>query len=159
MPIFMQIEGIEGEISESEHVGWIEVTSLNSPIYRSIAEGTLGANRNRGTTSLGDLSITRTLDKSSVKLQQACADGTYFPTVTIHFASSIAGQERVFHEYILKNCIVTGYNFTCVAEGDSVPAEDVTLNFTAVDWKYIILNPDTGDVDGNVPGTYVPAEQ
>jgi type VI secretion system secreted protein Hcp len=159
MPAYMELEGIEGEVQESNHENWIDVESMNAPIYRSIAEGTLGANRNRGTTSLGDVSITRKLDKSSVKIQEACAAGTYFPEVKVHFATSIQGEERVYLEYVMKHCIITGYNFTGVGEGDPVPTEDITLNFTEVEWTYTILNPETGDVDGNVPGSYVPAVQ
>jgi type VI secretion system Hcp family effector len=158
MPAYMSMEGIEGEVVESNHQGWIPVESVDAPIYRSIAEGTIGANRNRGTTSLGDLAVTRQLDKSSVKIQEACAAGTYYPEVKIHFCTSIQKEERVYLEYILKHTIVTGYSFHGVGEGDPVPSEDITLNFTEVEWNYTILNHQTGDVDGNVAGSYVPAE-
>ena len=158
MSAYMQIEGIEGEIVEKNHKGWIPVESMDSPIYRSIAEGTIGQNRARGTTSLGDISVTRQLDKSSVKIQEACAAGTFYPEVKIHFCTSIGKEERVYLEYVLTNAIITGYSFHGMGTGDPLPSEDITLNFTSVDWNYTILNPDTGEPDGNVPGSYVPAE-
>ena len=156
MPAWMKIGDIKGEATEQNHADWVLIESMSAPIHRSIPEGARDNQRTRGETTLGDIHVVRELDKSSPKLSEACANGTFFPEVEVHFASTTKNKQNVYLKYLMKNVIVTSYNFHGNRSGSPLPSEDVTMGFTEVEWTYTILDKDTGEPKGNVAGKYNP---
>jgi len=151
---FIKIGDIEGESNDKNHKKWINIESVSHPISRSIPEGAKDQERARGTTTISDFVVTRPLDKSSVKLAEACAKGKFFPEVTIHLCSQIKDEEKTFHEHKLKNVVVTSYQVQGHSSGSPQPSEVVTLNCTDIDWTYTILDHETGDPKGNVAASF-----
>ena len=156
MPAFVKIGDIKGEATDQDHKDWIIIESMSSPIYRSIPEGAKDQQRTKGETTLGDIVVSRQLDKSSTKLQEACASGKFFTEVEFHFCTTVKGKQEPYLKYKLKNVIVSSYSFHGNASGSPLPSEQVTLGFTEVEWTYVIVDPNTGDPKGNVPGKYSP---
>ena len=156
MPAFMKLGDIKGEATDSEHKEWILLESMSSPIYRSTPQGAKDQQRTKGDTTLGDIVIVRQLDKSSTKLQEACANGTFFNEVEIHFCTTVKNKQEPYLTYKLSNAIVTSYSFHGNSSGSPLPTEEVTMGYTAVEWTYIVVDPETGDKKGNVPGKYNP---
>ena len=78
MPAYIKLGDIKGEATDDGHKDWILIESMSSPIFRSIAEGAKDSQRTKGQTTLGDIVCVRQLDKSSTKLQEGCANGTFF---------------------------------------------------------------------------------
>ena len=156
MPAYLKLGSIKGECTNKEHQDWIIIESLNAPIYRSIPDGALGHDRTRGETTCGDIMVVRELDKSSTLLSQACARGEFFDEVEIHFCTTVLNKQEPYLKYKLTNVIVTSYSFHGVASADPIPTEEISLNFAAVEWTYVVLDPKTGEVKGNVPGSYDP---
>ena len=152
MPAFMKLGDIKGESTDEGHKDWIRLEAMSSPIHRSIPAGAKDAQRARGETTLGDVVVVRQLDKSSTKLQEACANGTFFPEVEVHFCTTVANKQEPYLAYKLKNVIVTSYSFHGNGSGEPLPSEEVTLGFSEAEWTYtVILN---GKKEGNVPGKY-----
>src|SRR3972149_6709023 len=110
MPAYVKIGDIKGEATDTNHKDWILIESMNSPIHRTIAPGVKDNQRSRGETVLGDISIIRTLDKSSPKLAEACANGTLFPEIQVDLTTQFGKENRTYLTYSLKNCIVTSYS-------------------------------------------------
>ncbi|MCA8990800.1 MAG: type VI secretion system tube protein Hcp [Planctomycetaceae bacterium] len=158
MPAFMRLAGIEGEATDSQHKGWIIIQALNSPIYRAIPEGARDQQRTKGETTLGDIMVVRELDKSSVPIQQACANGTFYPEVEVHLCTTVGNKQEPYLKYKLKDVILTSYSFHGTASGDPLPSEQVTLGYTKVEWTYVTVDPKTGTPQGQVPGSYNPGE-
>ena len=156
MPAYVKIGDIKGESTDQDHKDWIFIEAMSSPIHRSIPEGATDMQRTRGTTSLGDISFVRELDKSSPKLSEACANGTFYPEVEVHFCTTIKNKQQTYLSYKLKNVIVTSYSFHGNKTGNPLPTEDVTVGFTEIEWTYTILDKDTGEPRGNVAGKYNP---
>ena len=156
MPAFMKLGDIEGEATDSGHDKWIIIQSLSSPIYRSIPEGAKDQQRTKGETTLGDIVVMRELDKSSTKLQEACANGSFYQEVEVHFCSTVGNKQEPYLKYKLSNVIVTSYSFQGMAAGDPLPSESITLGYTEVEWTYVTLDPKTGSPKGNVPAKYNP---
>ena len=154
MPAYLKIGDIKGEATDEGHKDWVIIQSMSSPVFRSIPEGAKDSQRSRGETTLGDVVCVRELDKSSTKLQEACATGKFFEEVEVHFCTEIKGKREPYLKYKLKNVIVSSYSFHGTASGDPLPSEEVTLGYSEVEWNYIILDPKTGDNKGNVPGKY-----
>jgi type VI secretion system secreted protein Hcp len=153
MPAFMKLGDIKGEATDAGHKDWILIESMSAPIYRNIPAGARDNERVRGSTTIGDVVLVRQLDKSSVKLQEACANGTFFKEVTLHLCSQLADKAEPYLEYKLSDCIITSYSFHGTAEGGK-PSEEITMNYTKVAWNYFLLNPKTGKSEGNVPASF-----
>ena len=158
MPAFLKLGDVKGEATDKEHKEWIIIQSMSSPVFRSIPEGAKDMQRTRGETTLGDVVCVRELDKSSVKLQEACANGTFYPEVEIHFCATIKDKQEPYLKYKLSNVIVSSYSFHGTAAGDPIPSEEITLGYTEVEWTYVTLDTQTGDKQGNVVGKYNPGK-
>ena len=156
MPAYMKIGDVKGEATDQDHKEWVLLDSMSSPIYRSIPEGAKDMQRARGETTLGDIVVVRQFDKSSVKLQEACASGTFFKEVEVHFCTTVKKKQETFLTYKLANVIITSYSFHGSANNSPPPSEQLTFGFTNVEWTYTVIDPETGDKKGQVPGKYAP---
>ena len=156
MPAFMKLGDIKGEATDDGHKEWIIIDSLSAPISRSIPAGAKDQQRTKGDTMLGDVVVTRNLDKSSTKLQEACANGTFFKEVEIHLCTTVKNKQEPYLKYKLSDVIVSSYSFHGTASGSPLPAEQVSLGYSQAEWTYIIVDPKTGDQKGNVPAKYNP---
>ena len=157
MGAFMKLGDVQGEAGDQDHKDWILIESMSSPIMRSIPEGAKDQQRTKGETTLGDIVVVRQLDKSSTKLQEACANGTFYGEVEIHFCSQVKNKQEPYLKYLLKDVIVTSYSFHGNSSGDPLPSEEVTLGYSEIEWTYVVLDPKTGENQGNVPGKYNPS--
>jgi type VI secretion system secreted protein Hcp len=158
MAAFMKLGDVKGESTDKEHKDWILIESMSSPIFRSIPEGARDMQRMRGDTTLGDVVVVRELDKSSTKLQEACANGTLYKEVEVHLTSQIGDKQETYLKYKLSDVIVSSYSFHGSASGQPLPTEEVSLCYTEAEWTYITLDPKTGDKKGNVVGKYNPGK-
>jgi type VI secretion system Hcp family effector len=154
MSAFLKIEGIEGAAEAKGYEKWIKLESVSYPVLRAIQSGVRGADRCRGTTTVGDVSVNRHVDKSSVKIAEACAAGKYFEKATIHLCNQYDKKQEPYLKLELSHVIITSYSFHGFGEGSSPPSEDVTMGYTKIDWTYIVLDPDTGKNKGEVPAMY-----
>ncbi len=158
MAAFVKLGDIKGEATDQDHKDWIIIQSMSSSIHRSIPSGAKDQQRTKGETSLGDINLVRQLDKSSTKLQEACANGTFFKEVEIHFCTTVKNKQEPYLKYKLKDVIVSSYGFHGDASGDPMPSEQVSLGYSEVEWTYVVVDPKTGDKKGDVAAKYNPAE-
>ena len=158
MAAFIKLGDIKGESTDSGHKDWIIIESMSSSVFRSIQPGAKDQQRTKGETSLSDIQIVRQLDKSSVKLQEACANGTFFKEVEIHFCTTVKNAQEPYLKYKIYDVIVSSYAIHGNASGSPLPSESVSLGFSKVDWTYIVVDPKTGDKKGDVAAKYNPGE-
>lgn len=154
MGAYMHLDGIPGQSTDDGHKEWILIESMSSPVFRSIPQGAVDNTRTQGETVLGDIVVTRTLDKSSNKLFKNCCDGTIFKEVKIHFTNQVNNKQQVYYEYNLSNVIISSYSFSGNKSGDPLPHEDCTLSCTALEVIYHTIDPKTGESKGKVPVKY-----
>jgi type VI secretion system secreted protein Hcp len=157
MPAFVKIGDIKGEATDNDHKDWIIIESMSAPVTRSIPAGAKDQQRTKGDTTLGDVVVTRNLDKSSTKIQAACANGTFFKDVEIHLCTTVKNKQEPYLKYKLSDVIISSYSISGTASGDPLPVEQVSLSYTQAEWTYVIVDPKTGDARGNVPAKYNPA--
>lgn len=155
---FIKMEGIVGEATDQGHKDWIIIQSMSTSIHRSIPSGAKDQQRTKGETSLGDIQLVRQLDKSSTKLQEACAAGKFFKTVEIEFCTVVKDKQEPYLKYKLYDVIVSSYSMHGDASGNPLPSEQVSLGYSKVDWTYVVVDPKTGDKKGEVATKYNPAE-
>ena len=158
MPAFMKLGDIKGEATDTDHKEWILIESMSSPIFRSVPEGAKDQQRTKGETTLGDIVVVRQLDKSSTKLQEACANGTFFKEIEIHFCTTVKNKQEPYLTYKLSDVIISSFSMHGNASGSPLPSEQVTMGYTKAEWNYIVVDPKTGDKQGNVPAKYEPGK-
>ncbi|MEE9390877.1 MAG: type VI secretion system tube protein Hcp [Planctomycetota bacterium] len=158
MKTFMRIEGIPGQATDKDHKDWILVSSVSSPIHRVIKEGAVDVERTQGTTTLGNLFTTRRVDKSTVKLAEACAKGKYIPEVEIHLCNVQNEKVIPFLKYKLFNVIITEHTIDGESESNKGAHEAVAYNFEKIDWTFTVIDPKDGSEQGEIIAQYNPGE-
>lgn len=158
---FIKIGDIKGEATDNEHKDWIIIESMSSPLFRSVQLDTTTGQRATDPLRIGDISCVKELDKSSPKLAESVANGTFYDEVEIHFARTVDDgggtgppREEPYLTYKLKDVIITSYSFHGNAAGDPLPTEEVTLGYTEVEWTYIVLDPKTSTPIESVTGSW-----
>lgn len=137
--VFMKIDGIEGESTDSKHKDEIEVRSF-SWAETNAATGASGGGRGAGKVSMSDLVITKDVDKSTPKLALACATGEHIPEATLTVRRA-GGEQQEYLTIKLADCFVTSYQMSG-SDGGVVPSESFSLNYTKIEWEYKPQNPD-----------------
>ena len=158
MPAYMKLGDIKGECTDADHKDWIIIESMSAGIFRSVPQGAKDQQRTKGDTTLGDVVVSRQLDKSSTKLQEACANGTFYKEVEIHLCTTVKNKQEPYLTYKLSDVIISSFSMHGNSSGSPLPSEQVTMGYTKAEWNYIVVDPKTGDKKGNVPAKYNPAE-
>ncbi len=104
--------------SDKDHKKWIDIQSMSTPMAaqgrpKSSAQGTL---RLRGH-----------LDKSSTKLQEACANGTYFDEIEIAIPTN--DKREPYLKYKLERVFVTSYSISRPPATTQPPTEEVMFSY------------------------------
>ena len=157
MAAFMKLGDIKGEATDAGHKEWILIESLSFPISRTIPTGAKDQQRTKGETTLGDVAVSRQVDKSSPKLFLACANGTFFKEVEVHLCTTVQNKQEPYLKYKLADVIVSSYAASGTSSGDPLPSESVTLGYSAIEYTYIVVDPKDGSKKGEVPASYNPA--
>ena len=128
------VDGIPGDINDPNdpaHQNWIGVDSYSWSISGSQSSGAGGAS----TPAFTDLMIVHRLDKSSVKLYEACSKGTLIREVILELRRS-TGEKAKYMEYKLSNAFVTSVKPTVNGSGDEVPTEQVSFRYEKIEYIY-----------------------
>lgn len=100
---FLKIAGVEGESTDKNHEGWIDVLSYSSSSIQPRSAVT-GTSRDQGSVSMSDFTVTKELDKATPKLNEALAKGTIIPKVELELELSGSRQSTI---YTLKDVVVS----------------------------------------------------
>jgi type VI secretion system secreted protein Hcp len=144
MAIYMNYNSIPGDVTESAHVGWIELHSFQWGVGRGISSPTgASADRESSSPSVSEIVVTKNNDISSTKLLNEAYQGTG-QSVQIDFTRTSQGQQVVYLTYTLSDCMISGFS---TSSGGDRPSESVSLNFTKVEFK------STNATDTNAAGS------
>lgn len=133
MAIYMKIDGIDGGVTAKGHEKWIELDSAQWGVGRGIAMG-VGASgkREASNPTVSEVSVTKMMDKtSSLLFQEACIGKG--KKVTLHLVKTGADELQTYMEYILEECMISGYS---VSTGGDRPSESISLSFDKMTMSY-----------------------
>lgn len=149
---FLQIQGISGSATDSEHNHWIEISSFGFSITKP--EYVLGKSSQTDTIEgahVSDVHISKKVDKTSPKLASAACDPkATFNSATIALCGrsgpkaitvNVGGLPR-YMEYKLTNVSIKSYS---VSGGNGYATEELDLEFDEIEWTY---------TDGNIRGKW-----
>jgi type VI secretion system secreted protein Hcp len=148
--IYMQIDGLKGESTDSEHKDWIELLSFNHSIAQPASA--TAASAGGGTTARcqhSDYSISKYVDLASPKLYELCSSGKHIKTVKLEMMRA-SGDKRVKYMVVELGEVVISH--VAPAGGGDFPSEAVSFNYGTIKWTYTQQKRADGSQGGNTTG-------
>ena len=146
MAIFMKFAAIKGRVTTEGFKDWIELTSFQLNVNRSVTSGASGRQRESSHPEISDVTITKPFDDASPKLYQDALAGAFDSKVEVKFTTTTKNKVDTFLSYELTNCGVSHYT---VASSNENPIETLSMNFTKIMVSPSILDekgsPKAGD--------------
>ena len=132
MPVFLRIEGIDGESTSEQHAGWHDVFSFSWGCSNAVSPGA-GGGGGAGRSTFSDLNVVKPSGKGSPGLMVFCAQGRHLPAVQLEVTRYSGEREVVVQRYELQDCSIS--SFQVAGDGDSAPTESLSLNFTKIVYR------------------------
>lgn len=148
---FLKIDGIQGESKDSKHANEIEIESFS---WGATQSGTAshGGGMGAGRVSMQDFHFVMTVNKASPKLMLSCAQGSHIKSAVLTCRK--AGKEQ--QEYLkvtFSDLLVSSYQTGGTGQGNVIPLDQISLNFTKVEIEYKEQKPD-GTLGGAIKAFY-----
>jgi len=148
--LYMQIDGLKGECTDSDHKDWIELLYYNHSISQPASATATSAGG--GTTARcqhSDFSITKYIDLASPKLYEMCSSGKHIKSVNIEMMRA-SGDKRVKYMEVKMEQVVISH--VAPAGGSDFPSEAVSFNYGTIKWTYTQQKRADGSQGGNTTG-------
>lgn len=148
--IYMQVDGIKGESTDSEHKDWIELLSFNHSISQPASATANSAGG--GTTARcqhQDYSITKLVDLASPKLYELCSSGKHLKKVVLEMMRA-SGDKRVKYMVVTMEQVVISH--VAPSGGGDFPSEAISFNYGTIKWQYTQQKRADGSEAGNTAG-------
>jgi type VI secretion system secreted protein Hcp len=137
--IYMNWDGVPGDVTTQGFEKWIELTSFQWGVGRGIGSAMSGqASRESSIPSVSEIVVTKRMDGSSPGLWTDSVAGQLNSTVKIAFTTTSQGATTQFLNYELTNTGLSGYS---LSSGGDMPTESLSLNFTKVVWSFTGTDP------------------
>lgn len=134
---FLKIDGIEGESTDSRRGGEIIIESWS---WGETNSGhSAGGGGGAGKVSMQDFHFVMKANKASPKLMLAVATGKHLKEATLTGVRRTDGEQ--FLEIRLSDLLVSSYQ-TGGSSGDVVPTDQISLNFTKIEFTFWPELPD-----------------
>jgi type VI secretion system secreted protein Hcp len=119
--------------------GWIEIGSIQFGVGRGISTPVgSSSKREASEPTVSELMLSKLLDGTSPLFFQEALTGAACKA-QIDLVETSANQLETYLEITLTNAMISGYS---VSSGGSRPSENITLNFTKIEYKYTPYSDD-----------------
>jgi type VI secretion system secreted protein Hcp len=121
---------LEGESTDAVYKDCMDVLAWSWGMSNSVFQG------EPGQVSVQDISATKYVDKASPKLMLATAAGTAFPKLELLMRDDCPDAcKDPFYRLTMENVFVSSVSLGS-SSGETRPTENVSFNFTKVEWCY-----------------------
>lgn len=140
--IFLKIDTIDGESSDSKHQKWIELEYINFGVANHARIADSGKRKiTMGTADFRSIECLKTMDSSSVKLLSAVSQGSTFKTIQLEICCMIKGTLHPYANIDLEECAISAISETC-SKGGGYPQEQFTITFSKIKWTFTPIKDD-----------------
>ena len=88
MPIYLQIDGIQGDATHEQHRKWMDIEAIHWNVSRNMnTSAGSAANREASEPTVSEVILTKVSDSSSTKLFQEACSGRTGKRATIHLVN------------------------------------------------------------------------
>jgi len=147
---FLKLTDIKGESAQKGHEEEIDILSWSWGESNS-GSSSDGGGSGSGKVNMQDVAFAMKINKASPALFKACASGA-------HIAEGVltcrrAGKEpRPYLTIKFTDCLVSSFQ-TGGSQGDEVPTDSISLNFSKIDYSYTPQKAD-GTLGTAIPAAY-----
>ncbi len=146
--VFLRIQGIEGESTDPDHQGWIDVASFTYGLSRPADDPTAIGGPQEPANHQG-LSLVKGADRATGLLYMHCNSGRPIEEVVLEVTRTTEHGISV-QEYRLQNVVVTSIQTSGGTRSGTRATENVTMHYGSVEWTYVRLDPVSGSVISEV---------
>lgn len=144
--IVMQVTGIAGDSKVIDHKDWIDLASYQNGIGVGIS--TSGGTVNVSQPSFSDISLSKSLDKSSVPTALKLSSGKSVAKVVIEFLTP-GSKPAVYYRITMTEAYFTSQS---TSSGGDTPTESLSIFYSTILWEYFPVDtngvPSTTAVKG-----------
>ncbi len=135
MAIYLEYEGIKGNVTADGYKDHIAVESVQFGVGRGISmeAGNL-SNRESTRPSLSEITLTKAADNSVTAIFKEAVTGSAGKKVVIKFVRTGADKVQEYMDYTLENCMVSSYSMSASSEGE--PMESISLSYSKIMINY-----------------------
>lgn len=146
--MFLKLGDIKGESGDQAHRDGIDVSEWGWGMSQSgsMHSGTGGG---AGKVNMQNLSITKTVDKSSPNLMMACATGKHYPEARLTVRKAGGASAVEYLVITMKEVMIASYQSDAVTTKD-VLSEMINLNFAKIEVSYQPQKSDGGKDGGAI---------
>jgi type VI secretion system secreted protein Hcp len=146
MPIYIEFEGVKGDVTADGHEKWIEVNSFQWGVGRGITSPVGGsADREASAPSVSEITVSKTSCSASANLLREALWGEG-KKVKVEFCKTDKDKLEPYYTFELENVMVSGYS---MSSGGDRPQESLSFNFTKVTFNDVQMGAknETGQPD------------
>lgn len=131
---FLKIEGIAGESTDAKHKGEIDIESWSWGATNSGSHAT-GSGGGAGKVAMQDFHFVMKENKASPILMLACAQGQHIKAAQLTCRKAGTEQQE-FLVIKFSDLLVSSYQTGGSAHGDVIPVDQISLNFSKIEYEY-----------------------
>jgi type VI secretion system secreted protein Hcp len=131
--MFLKLDDIKGESSDKSHKETIDILAWSWGASNATSAHS-GGGSGTGKVNVGDISITKYVDKSSAYLMTACFKGTHFKKAEV-IVRKAGGSPLEYIILTLEEVFVSSVN-TGGSGGEDRLTENITLSYGKFSFKY-----------------------
>jgi len=152
----VNVPDIDGESTDPDHTGWIEVLAVYHSAKQPAATSRSSVGGRSGRRAeFSDITIVKEIDVATPKLALYCAKGEHIPDVVIEFTmvEPVTSNKVVYKKVMLKDVVVSAFTpvMSYRSNGEFTHLEEISFRYGQIEWEYTPY-----DDQGN-PGTTVTA--
>jgi type VI secretion system secreted protein Hcp len=148
---FLKIDGVPGESMDAVHKGEIQVESFSWGETQQGAHAA-GGGGGAGKVLMQDFHFVSKFTKASPVLFLACATGQHIKKAEL-FCRKAGGKQEEFLKVTMTDLLVSSYQTGGSGHSDIVPTDQISLNFSKVEFEYKEQKPD-GSLAGPTKAGY-----
>ena len=142
---------IDGTSTMDKFSKQIELLSFSHGVAMQITGDISNTERTSGKPNHQDFTITKYLDQSSPKLNEACCKGDNFASVEVVVGRNDKGAVIPLIKYTLKNVVISSVSIG--GGGGDKPVETVTMNYNHITWDFHTQKAEGAEA-GHIPGKW-----
>jgi type VI secretion system secreted protein Hcp len=134
MAIYMEYEGIKGNVTAAGYEGMIKLDFVQFGVQRAVSmkTGTM-ANRAHALPKFSIVKTGKKLERSTPLVTQETYAGGAGKQVKLHFVRTGQGRLEETMTYTLENCLPTYYRLVATKREGCVPVERLYLSYSAIE--------------------------
>lgn len=136
---YLKIEGVDGESTDAKHKNEIDVQSWSWGESQPGSAG-YGSGAGAGKVQMQDFHFVMKVNKASPKLMLACATGEHIKKAVLTCRKA-GGEQQDYLTFTFTDVLVSSYQ-TGGSAGDTVPVDQISLNFAKIEYEYKEQKPD-----------------